>query len=477
MILSVFFLFTIVAASFIFALQSRAFNKMVLVLFSLIQLWISGYAFFHLNQLDSSYFRFDGIGTVLSSLLSVIFIPGILHSFHYFQQKPCTKREESIYTLSLVFLCMCMQGAYFAEHMGILWACIEATTLSVTSLIYHERVSTSLEATWKYLFVSSIGITIAFTGILFLAMAASQAGLHSLNIREICQYSPLINSRWLSVSFLLIFTGYSAKIGLFPLHAAAIDAKTVTPYPVNALISTALVNVGFIGIFRIYSIAAGNPAFSFCGKVLMISGLLSIAIAAFHLLKVRQFKRLFAFSSLEHMGLVALALGAGKTGVYAAILHLILHSLAKAALFLQIGPVYRYFGTYQVEGTGNYIRINPAGSLVLIFALFSIAAIPPSGLFMTEFMICKVLFVKQHILIAGLALALISVIIFVLFRNLFHLIYAPYKGDLHPAESNVWENLLPLGFLFMALAIGLYQPEILKNLLVSAVDLFGGKTW
>ena len=477
MILFAFLICSLAAGLLTFQAKSRRLNRVLSLAVILLQTAVSAYAVLHGGEPDSLYFRFDALGILFSLILSALLFTTYFHSGFYLKSRQQSARNESIFSMSLIFLTASMECAYFADHGGVLWACIEATTLSVAALIYHERTSASLEATWKYLFVSSIGLAIAFTGILILAMAAHEQGVSDLKLDSLVSAAPRMNPVLLKIAFLLIFTGYGAKIGLFPLHAAAVDAKTVTPYQINGLISTALVNVGFAGVMRILTILSGTDSKGFAGHVLLLAGIVSLAAASFHLLKVRDFKRMFAFSTLEHTGIISIALASGGFGIYAAVYHLLLHSFAKASVFYQLGQIHRVYGSYTLEKTGRFLKLNPAGALILILSVLTINAIPPSGLFITEFMIFKSLFRLHLYWQAVLVMILITVIVFVLFSRLCHLIYAPSEleepvGKVHSVESAPQVILLGL---VMYLVID--PPGFITQLIGNAALAMGGIPW
>ena len=180
-----------------------------------------------------------------------------------------------------------------------------------------------------------------------------------------------LNVFWLKLAFLFIFTGFTAKAGLVPMYTAGIDAKDNAPYPAAALLASVLMNVGFIGIFRFYEITSHTAIFSWTNKIVLISALLSVFVAAVYMLRVKNIKRMMAYSGVEHMGIVMLGLAAGGIGYYAAILHLVLHSFAKPALFFQFGQIYRTYGSKSVYDVGNYFRYNMTGALVLLISFFS----------------------------------------------------------------------------------------------------------
>ncbi len=366
-----------------------------------------------------------------------------------------------------------LNGAYFADHLGTLWSFIEATTLCVAVLIYHDRTNHALEATWKYVFISSIGLAIALVAILCISIASSKEGVPDLNLSSIVAHAQGMDTTWIKIAFILSLAGFSSKMGLFPLHAICVDAHTVAPAPISAFISTTLMNVGFLGIYRMYCIVAQTDALPWANRVLMIVGIISMTLSAVQLLKIKHFKRMFAFSSMEHMGIVALALSAGGIGYYAAIFHIVLHSFAKAGLFYQIGQVYSVYRSHLIKESGNYMKLNPLGALVIILTFISVTAIPPSGLFISEFMMFKSLFAGEHYFVAIVALFLLTIILYVIGKCLMHLLY--FKGEgiatLKPVKLNNLETLSQFVLLGLIFYLGANPPVFFTDLITGATAI------
>jgi Formate hydrogenlyase subunit 3/Multisubunit Na+/H+ antiporter, MnhD subunit len=468
--LIVYFLSAFAISGALLYLRNRGLQLFFNILFLAVQTVLTVYAYCHLNENDSIYFAFDSIGVILSSVLTLLGYATFYHSHLYLERRSDTKRNKSIYYAALILFSASMNGAYFSEHLGTFWICVEATTLCVSALIYHERTPIAVEATWKYVFICSVGISIALVGILSISVAVSKEGLTDLDLNSIVAHAQGMNTKWIKIAFILVLTGFSAKMSLFPLYAVCVDANTVAPPPINAFISTALKNVGFLGIFRMYTIIAQTDAHPWANNVLMIAGIVSIAISAAQLLRVNHVNRMLAFSCTEHMGIVALALSAGGIGYYAAILHIVLHSFSKAGFFYQIGQVYSIYNSYLIKECGNYIKLNPLGAIVVILAFICVTAIPPSGLFVSEFMMFKSLFAGDHYTIAVAALFLLTVIMFVIGKNLLRLLY--YNGDGFTAPQSVKVNNLETvsQFVFFGLIIylGVNPPEFFSELIRGA---------
>ncbi len=468
-----YFITAVVFSGLVFWLKSKLANNILMSLFLLFQVVLTVYAYFNQGEADSVYFSFDALGILLTGVLALLGIATFYHSTLYLKRNTPLASHQGIYCSALILLIMAMTGAYFAGNLALLWIFIETTTLCVSLLIFHSRTKIALEASWKYLFISSVGVAIAFMGILFHSVAAVDTNSNSLDILNLINNATRMNPTWLKISFILVLTGFSIKMNIFPLYAAAIDAKTIAPTPINALMSSALLSVGFVGIFRFYSIIVHTNAVEWAQKAWMLVGIVSIFLAAIQLFRIKRYSRMYAFSSMEHMGLVALAMYAGGVGYYAAILHIILHSLVKSGLFYQLGQSNYLFQSIWIKNSGGYYKINPLGGLAVLLGLVSITAIPPSGLFMSEFLIFKSLFLSKHYLISGVALLFIAVILYIMGRNVLHLLYAerPESYNANPLRPHRHETYSQFILFGLAIYLGYCPPQFFKNLINSAIAL------
>jgi len=471
-------IFTFIIIAFVLSFlvlvsKNKIITSISLSIFFISLLMLTTYSYQHINQTDSLYYKFDAISILMTGILSVLSIASFYHSFLFLKRKNNSEKQKSIYFASLIMFITAMLSAYFTENMALLWVSIEATSLFVSILIFHSRDKNAMEATWKYLFISSVGLAIAFIGILFLSIVASENGVSDLNFSSLLEIAQNMNPIWVKISFILILTGFSVKMSIFPLYAVAIDAKTMAASPVNALMSTALVNVGFIGVFRIFTIIAKTSAFVWAQHILMIVGVISILITAIQLTRVKRLKRLLAFSSMEHMGLVVIGLAVGGIGFYAAILHLIFHSLIKAGLFYQLGSIRHYFKSIWIKDTGIYFKLNPLGALALILGILSILAIPPSGLFISELMIFKALFLNANYFVAIFVLFLLSVIIYIIAKRTFHLLYADVSDDLlsEKIKPNPYETISQFVLFGLVIYLGINPPLFFTDLINAAITV------
>ncbi len=470
LILIGFFIVSVTSAALAGLIRSKPWVRAITILFTLCHIAFTLFGWYHLEETFLSYFTFDPLGMLLLSILSILTVTTVYHGFLYVRDD--TPANYSVYHAALIALVTAMSGAYLANGMTTVWIFVEATTLAVAALIYHDRTSYALEATWKYIFVCSVGIALAYLGILFLGFTVQDSRLLHLSFTSISEIARLANPLYLKIAFIFVLTGYSTKMGLFPMHTVTVDAHTVSPPPISAFISTTLMNVGFLAIFRIYSLFSATSALPFMNNVLLISGSLSLLVATGYMLKARHNKRMLAYSSLENMGIVAIALGVGGIGYYAAILHIILHSFTKAGLFYQIGQSYKVMGSYQLEKSGHYMALYPAGAIAMLFGFVCITAIPPSGMFISELLLFKALAGAGKWWLLAFILLLLTFVIYALITRALHILFsAPREKPLHEPQSvNPWQTVTQYLLFGMVAAICFFQPPALHRLIESVIQ-------
>ena len=457
----------------IFANRKKRLNYILLIIFGILQWGFSIYACYHYKNTRLGYFTFDSLGLLLLLTLSIISIPAFIHSYLYIERQDKAPQSRSIYFAALVLLITSISAAYMANHIAVIWIFTELTTLSASALIYHHRNKLALEGTWKYLFICAISITFVFIGILFLSLSLQHAGSDDLSFANLMAKSNQLNPFWLRLAFLFIFTGFTAKLGLVPMYTAGIDAKDKEPAPAGALLASVLMNLGFVGIFRFYAVVAHTPLHHWANLIIFIAAGLSIFVATVYMTKVMNIKRMFAYSGIEHMGLVMLGVASGGIGYYAAILHVVLHAFVKSSLFFQFNQLYNVYESKSIYHVGNYFKYNPAGAIVLLIGFISATAMPPSGLFVSEFLIFRSLFEGQYIVLLLLVLLMLTIIIWAFGKNMFKILFTPPVGfdDSHVMKISPWESLSQYMLLFTAVWLGLNPPAIFVNLIKDAITL------
>lgn len=460
-------------AGLLFANRSKKLNYALVILFGLLQTAFTIYACYNYKTTSVEYFSFDSLGLLLLMTLSIITIPALFHSYLYLKRHDETPSSRAIYFAAMVFLITSITAAYLANHIAVIWIFTEMTTLAASILIYHHRNKLALEGTWKYVFICAISITFVFIGILFLSLSLQHAGSNDLSFSNLMAYKDQLNPFWLRLAFLFIFTGFTAKLGLVPMYTAGIDAKDKAPAPAGALLASVLMNLGFVGIFRFYAVVAHTSLFHWANLIIFIAAFLSIFVATVYMTKVMNIKRMFAYSGIEHMGIVMLGLAAGGVGYYAAILHIILHAFVKSGLFFQFNQLYRTFQSKSIQHVGNYFKYNPAGAMVLLLGFISATAMPPSGLFVSEFLIFRSLFEGNHIILLVLVLLLLTIVIWAFGKNIMKILFLPVPGidESTIPKINPWESATQYALMFTAIWLGLNPPDVFVDLINDAIKI------
>jgi len=457
----------------LFLNRNKIITFALLGLFLILQGALTFHAYFNFHATELSYFTYDSLAVLLLFTLGIIAIPAIIHSHIYLEDQPAPPESRAIYYGAIVLLLTAISAAYLANHIAVIWIFTEITTLSASALIYHHRNKLALEGTWKYVFICAISITFVFIGILFLSLSLENAGSDDLSFKNLIANSSRLNPFWLRLSFLFIFTGFTAKLGLVPMFTAGIDAKDKAPAPAGALLSSVLMNMGFIGVFRFYVVIANTPLHHWANLVIGIAAFLSVFIATVYMIKVKNIKRMFAYSSIEHTGLVMLGLAAGGIGYYAAILHIILHAFVKSSMFFQFTQLYRVFQNKSIYHVGNYFKYNTAGAMVLLLGFISVTAMPPSGLFVSEFLIFRSLFEAHQIILLVAVLLLLTMIIYAFGKNILKILFIPAVGfdDSHVPVISPWESATQFILLALAVYLGLNPPAEFVQLIRESVML------
>ncbi len=455
---------------------SKLLDKIGLSLFFGLVGMLTYYLAHHEGEIENVYFQADPLALLFLYVLGPIAAFATIHYVIYSDKRNETQLQRRTPHFGLVVFITSIIGAMLSTHVGMMWAFLEATTLSAAILINHDKSLLSLEATWKYIFVASMGIAMAFIGILFLNVAAERAHLHDLTFAEVSRAVKLMEPGWLQASFLLVVIGFSIKMGVAPLFNVDIDAKDEAPYPISALFSSGLMNVGFLAIFRFFSAFAGHSPelLNWMSNVLLVTGLLSIFFAAVYILKIKNYKRMFAYSSTEHAGLVMIALSmGGELGYYAAILHLVLHAFTKASLFFQIGQVTDVFGSKITSQVGTYFKLNTAGGLVLILSFLAVTALPPSGLFISELKIFQSLVNHGYWWLLVIIVILLSFIIFSIARHFLDLLFTPADDGNPGFPENVspWESTTQYIMLALVFWVGFVRPPFVDRLIHDAISV------
>lgn len=358
-------------------------------------------------------------------------------------------------------LMFAMNLALVANNIGLMWVAIEVATLTTVLMVGIYRTHEALEAAWKYFILGSVGIALALFGTILVYMAARPVlgeGLAAMVWTELVRHGAKFDPALLNVAFVFLLLGYGTKVGLAPLHAWLPDAHAEGPTPISAVLSGLLLNVALYALLRFKMLLALNAEAIAPGPLMVVMGLISCIFAAFMLYRRRDIKRMFAYSSIEHMGIIVFAFGMGGTlANFAGLLHMTMHSLTKSAIFFAVGHIAQVKGTQRIADMGGLTVTNPVLGWGLVLGVVAIAGLPPLGIFMSEFLVVSSTFARAPWLAIALALGIL-IALGGLFLRLNTIVFGEPRGPTEPAHASYIPMFAHLG---IVLVIGIYMPPAL----------------
>ena len=384
-----------------------------------------------------------------------------------------TPRFVRFYHAMYQALMFAMNLALVANNIGLMWVAIEMATLTTVLMVGIYRTHEALEAAWKYFILGSVGIALALFGTILVYMAARpvigegvDAMVWSALMGRAAQFDPAL----LNVAFIFLLLGYGTKVGLAPLHAWLPDAHAEGPTPISAVLSGLLLNVALYALLRFKMLLALNPEAIAPGPLMVIMGLISCLFAAFMLYRRRDIKRMFAYSSIEHMGIIVFAFGmGGALANFAGLLHMTMHSLTKSAIFFAVGHIAQVKGTQKIADMGGLTVTNPVLGWGLVLGVVAIAGLPPLGIFMSEFLVVSSTFAREPWLAIILAFGIL-VALGGLFLRLNTIAFGAPRGPTAKAEASYVPMFVHLALVFMA---GIYMPAPLVKGFENVARLLG----
>lgn len=444
--------------------RTRTAVKYVNILFYIMQSAFAAYLVMGAQGVDSKFFVFDSTGILFFVLMCIVSTVAFHQSNYYLDTE--SLRHYKTYNIALMLLCTSVAGVYFAGHIAVTWVFLEATTLSVSGLVYHRRTNRSLEATWKYIFVCSVAITIAYLGILLLSMGIRGDMSYEALTRTVANANPL----YMKMAFLFILVGYSCKMETFPFYPIGVDANSSAPTPASAVISTVLVNAGFVSFLKLYPVIAASEVAGWMSKVMIITGVISVLIGAVYMRRTNNYKRFLAYSTVENMGIVLIGMGIGGAGVFAAVLHTIGHTFIKSGLFFNMAQVGKTYGTYRINRIGNYMAVNKLGAMSVLLGSISLMAFPPSLLFISEMLIFREMAVNKKWLLLALMVFLTCFVIYNFSYRILQLLYKATDVAKEKQRKVNWVVTCTSFILILcSMAMGVLQPEFLVGVMDSIV--------
>jgi len=472
-------LFPLMMAVLTFAVPSNRWRPWLLPVGALGHLGLVAAAIFPSgDQLSGlgGWLLLDPLGKVILGFLSVLFFLCSLYAPGYLALR--SDRPNRIFCANLFVALATMTLVSLSHHLGLMWVAMEATTLVSAPFIYFNQNARSLEATWKYLLIGSVGIALALFGSFFLAYSAIKADLEStLLFDQLIQIAPKLSPQWLHAAFVLLFIGYGTKMGLAPMHTWKPDAYGEAPGLVGTLLAGGLTSCAFLAILRVYQICRAGSEAEFAHEIMIFMGLLSMGVAAVFMARQRDFKRMLAYSSIEHMGILVLGIGIGGLAVYGALLHLINNGLTKGVLFLSAGNIHRAYGSKVTDDVRGAIQRVPLSGALFLAGFLAITGSPPFGPFVSEFTIVNAAVGSGQFLVGGLFLLLLGIV----FIGMGATVLAVVQGNAPDQKThNGFRDSFSTGapiLLFMALVLllGVYVPPPLESLLHDAAAFLEGQ--
>jgi hydrogenase-4 component F len=351
-----------------------------------------------------------------------------------------------------------MSLALAAQNIGVMWVAVELATLTTVVMVGIYRTHEAVEAAWKYFILGSVGIALALFGTILVYLAAQPVigeGMNAMSWLLLVANAHRFDPALLNLAFVFLLLGYGTKVGLAPLHAWLPDAHAEGPTPISAVLSGLLLNVALYAVLRFKVIMAANAGAIAPGPLLITMGLTSVVFAAFMLYRRRDIKRMFAYSSIEHMGIIAFAFGmGGPLANFAGLLHMTMHSLTKSAIFFAVGHVAQAKGTQKLADMGGLTITHPALGWGLVMGVVAILGVPPSGVFMSEFLVVSSTFARHPLLAIPLVLGLLLAFGALILR-MQQVVFGPPRGENHPVDASYVPMLVHLA---LVLTAGIYLP-------------------
>jgi len=420
--------------------------------------------------IDDLNIVFVVLTTFVSFTTSVFSASYIAHEIEIGRLTPIYLR---FYHAMYQILMFAMNLALVSNNIGLMWVAIEVATLTTVLMVGIYRTHEALEAAWKYFILGSVGIALALFGTILVYLAArpiigegADAMVWTVLISQAVAFDPAL----LNVAFVFLLLGYGTKVGIAPLHAWLPDAHAEGPTPISAVLSGLLLNVALYALLRFKMLLAATPHAVAPGQLMVTMGLVSLIFASFMLYRRRDIKRMFAYSSIEHMGIIVFAFGmGGPLANFAGLLHMVMHSLTKSAIFFAVGHIAQVKGTQKIADMGGLTETNPVLGWGLVLGVIAIAGLPPFGIFMSEFLVVSSTFAREPLLaiplVFGILLALGA-----LFMRLNTIAFGEPRGPTAKAEASYVPMFAHLTIVFVS---GIYMPAALVVWFQNVAKLLG----
>lgn len=411
--------------------------------------------------------QLDSMASAFLLLTTVVVAASLLHAWPFFLAElntaaaPSLEHIRQFYILSSLFL-LSMMSVYCCDNLGFLWISVEATTLLSAGLVYFSRTKHALEAAWKYFIICSVGIAFALLGtILIFASSQHGAGEGTLSFTALVESASSLNVQLFKLGFVFVFLGYGTKAGIFPLHSWLPDAHSESPSPASAMLSGGLLNCALFAIFRFFQIAQSTHHYAIVRDFVVWMGVITTVAASIFLVRQHGLKRLWAYSSIENVGLMLVAIGLNAPLLF--FLQALNHSLAKVSLFLLSGNVVQAIGSKSLKDISGIMSCFPCWGVLFAFSAFAVTGAPPFGSFISEWFILSKCLELHEIIPAGLLIVALALSFIAVSAHLFGVLFGSPKKNLS-VRAGLLSSAVPLTLVVATLLLGiLTNPVVLAG--------------
>ncbi|ALI37832.1 Hydrogenase-4 component B [Candidatus Nitrosocosmicus oleophilus] len=434
--------------------------------------------------LFNEFFYIDSLSMIVLLLISFVSLVSSIYSVNYmgkqYQDGLVDDKHLIRYYQGFNIFIFTMLLVPILNNTGLIWVAVEATTLISVLLIMIYVKEDAIRSAWKYLIIATVGLSFALIGTVFFYYAnihdpfvSVQPEEDKVNWTNMLENSKTLDPMIVKIAFIFIIIGYGTKAGIAPMHTWLPDAHSESPTPISAMLSGVLLNCALYGILRFYLISSGAIGAEFSDNLLIIFGLLSVGIATFSILFQKDMKRMLAYSSVEHIGIVTLAFGfGGLVGIYGALLHMINHAIVKPLMFFASGKINQKYKTKAMFKIKGIVTIMPITGIMFLIGGLAIVGLPPFNIFLSKFMILSSGFSSNNMVASTVLIILLAIIFIGFIKNLVTMSFGKPKTQINSGELDNL-SIVSMGMLvFFVIMLGIYIPEPLNILINDAVHIF-----
>ena len=412
------------------------------------------------------WLAFDALARAVLPAVSVLFLVCAFYGVAYLRVR--SERPSRVFVACMLAVLGLLSAGHQARHLGVLWIATETVTLAAVPLLHFNGTPRAFEATWKYLLVGGTGIALSLLGSFCLGYASLYGGGRGdLTFAALAAQGAALSRPWLLSAWVLLLVGYGTKMGLAPMHTWKPDAYGEAPGIVGALLAGGVTTVAFTAILRVRAVVSAGGGAVIADRTLLAMGLFSMLVAALMLLGTRDYKRMLAYSSVEHMGILSVGAALGAAGMWAALFHVWANGLTKGALFMSAGNIHRASGGRTIDEVRGMSAVVPGSAAILVAGMFAVTACPPFGPFFSELRTVRAAFEAGD---AGSAAVFLGCLLFAFF-GLTRLVFAVVDGRPRPGSRETRARFPetfgivapPLVLLGLSLWLGLATPAVLRD--------------